>query len=241
MPGALTDERNTVMWLMLMAGALFLGTHLGLSSTPLRGKLTATLGERGYLGLYSVLALGTLSYLIWLYGELPRYDYFWLPDPGLYLVPKLVMPVALILLVGGFMVKNPTNVGAERLLTEAEGGDDLARGVTRITRHPFQWGVILWGLSHLAANGDSISVVFFGTFILLSGSGSVLMDKKKARTLGDAWLPYLNKTSNVPFAAIISGRNRLAINELWLPIVVGVGLHVAVFWGHEWVAGVRIL
>jgi hypothetical protein len=37
------------MALMLVASLLFLGTHLGISSTGLRGRLVGMLGERGYL------------------------------------------------------------------------------------------------------------------------------------------------------------------------------------------------
>jgi uncharacterized membrane protein len=228
------------MWLIGFAGLLFLGTHFGLSSTSLRRTLVARLGERGFLAIFSLFALVTLSYLIWLYGELPRYDYFWLPSPELYLVPKIVMPIALILAVGGFMVPNPTNVGAEKLLTQPAEGD-IARGVTRITRHPFQWGVVLWASSHLIANGDSISVMFFATFLLLSGFGTVLMDRKKSATLGDDWISYRDQTSNLPFAAIFSGRNRLVVSELWLPVAVGLAVYVLLFWGHAWVAGVRIV
>lgn len=232
---------------MIFASVLFLGTHLGLSSTGARPALVARLGEGGYLALYSVLALATLSYLIWLYGNVPRFDYLWLPNPSLYLVPKVVMPVALILLVGGFMVKNPTNVGADGMLTAAaegpedEAGQALARGVTRITRHPFQWAVVLWAASHLVANGDTVSVVFFSTFLILSGLGAVLIDRKKAAKLGAAWEPYASQTSNVPFGAILSGRNRLVLSELWLPTVVGIGAHVGAYYGHEWLAGVRIV
>jgi uncharacterized membrane protein len=229
------------MELMILAGLLFIGTHLGISSTGARGALVAKIGARGYLGLFSVLALATISYLIWLYGQMPRTDYLWLPNPTLYLVPKLVMPVALILLVGGFMVKNPTNVGAEGMLQEPGPKDDLAHGVTRITRHPFQWAVILWSLSHLAANGDAVSVVFFSSFLVLSGAGSVLLDRKKAAALGDAWEPYARQTSNVPFAAIIQGRNQLVARELILPVIVGLAAYVLLFWGHQWVAGVRII
>ncbi len=226
---------------MMLASVLFLGTHLGISSTGARPALVGRLGEGGYLVLYSVLALATLSYLIWLYGNLPRYDYLWLPNPSLYLVPKVVMPVALILLVGGFMVKNPTNVGADGMLTAADADQELARGVTRITRHPFQWGVVLWAVSHLFANGDTVSVVFFSTFLILSGLGTVLIDRKKAAKLGDAWTPYAQQTSNVPFGAILSGRNRLVLSELWLPVVVGVAVNVGAYYGHEWLAGVRIV
>ncbi len=225
---------------MVVAGALFLGAHLGISSTRLRGRLVARIGEGAYLGLYSVLAVVTLVYLIWLYGELPRQPYLWLPSPGLYLVAKLVMPVAMVLFVGGFMVPNPTNVGQEKLLRDA-AEPDLARGVTRITRHPFQWSVILWAASHMLANGDAVSVVFFLTFLLLSGIGSALLDRKKAASLGESWAPYAARTSNVPFVAILSGRNRLVMGELWLPLAAGLVVYAGVFWGHEWLSGVRIL
>ena len=57
------------MWQMLFAGALFVGAHLGVSSTPLRAKLVGAVGERGYLGIYSLLALATIGYLIWIYGD----------------------------------------------------------------------------------------------------------------------------------------------------------------------------
>lgn len=225
---------------MLLASLLFLGTHLGISSTGMRPRLVAMLGERGYLVVYSLLAVATLGLLIWLYGDQPRYDYFWGPSPELYFVAKLVMPVALIFALGGFLAKNPTNVGMEGMLADPEAGADLARGVTRITRHPFQWGVALWAVAHLIANGDSVSVVFFATFGLLALLGSVAIDRKKAAALGDAWRPYAERTSNLPFLAILQGRNRLVLGELWLPVVVGLAGYVLFFWGHEWVGGVRI-
>ena len=80
------------------------------------------------------------------------------------------MPLSLVLVVGGFFAKNPTNVGMAGLL---EGGadPDFARGLTRITRHPFQWGVVVWAFAHLLANGDRVSVVFFSTFALLGLTG----------------------------------------------------------------------
>lgn len=225
---------------MLFAAVLFLATHLGLSSTSLRDRLVGSLGERGYLAAYSLLALVTLGYMIWLYGALPRYDYFWLPDPGAYLVPKLVMPLAMILLLGGFMAPNPTAVGmAERL----RGADphSMTRGITRITRHPFQWAVVLWAGSHLIANGDRVSVVMFGAFGLLGLLGGVLIDRKKARQLGSDWQTYARITSNVPFAAILAGHNRLAPREQLAPVAVGLVGYAAVYWAHPFIAGVRLL
>src|SRR5210317_724705 len=106
------------MWLMLGAAGLFVVGHLGVSSTSLRATLVDALGERGYLGVFSLLAFATLGLLIWTYGEVPRHQYLWALDPNLYLVPKVIMPVALVLAVGGFMVKNPTAVGMEATLAD---------------------------------------------------------------------------------------------------------------------------
>ena len=69
---------------ILFASVLFLVTHLGISSTPLRGSLVGVLTERGFLGVYSLVALATLVYLIMVYGDATRYDYLWSPDPNLY-------------------------------------------------------------------------------------------------------------------------------------------------------------
>jgi uncharacterized membrane protein len=236
----LGNEQEIDMALMVLAALLFLGTHLGVSSTSLRGRLVDVLGEGGYLLAYSLIAAVTLGYLIWVYGALPRHDYLWLPTPALYQVPKVLMPLAMILLVGGFMVRNPTAVGQESALRGAVESDALARGVTRITRHPFQWSVALWAAAHLVANGDRVSVVFFGTFLVLGLAGGVLIDRKKVRKLGADWEPYARATSNVPFAAIVTGRNRLAPRELVLPVLVGLAFYVLAYWLHPWLSGVRI-
>jgi len=227
------------MWPMLLASVVFLGTHLGISSTPLRGRMVGALGDRGYLVAYSLIAAATLGYLIWMYGTLPRYDYFWQPSPELYTVSKVLMPLATILLLGGFLVKNPTAVGMEGTLRGADP-EQLTRGLTRITRHPFQWAVVLWAVAHLMANGDRVSVVFFGTFLILGLAGGPLIDRKKAQQLGADWEPFARVTSNVPFGAIVSGNNRLAVKELIAPVVVGLVGYVVLFLAHPWIAGVRL-
>ena len=222
----------------------------GLSSTGLRGQLVRVLGERGYLVLYSLIALATLSYLIWLYSALPRYEYFWMPSPLAYQVAKLIMPVALILALGGLLVKNSGRSGSEAGVAERDDAE-MVRGVFRITRHPFQWAVLLWAAAHLIANGDTISVVFFGTFVLLAAAGPLLIDRKlidrklidrkKAVLPGSRWQAYMAVTSNVPFLAIVQGRNSLKLKELWLPVLIGLLAYGVLLWRHQWVSGVRIL
>lgn len=228
------------MGALLIAALVLLVTHLGISGTALRGQLVSRIGEQAYLGVYSVITLASMGYFIWLYSELPRLDYLWFPDPVLYWVPKILMVIACVLMVGGFMVKNPTSVGQEGALESPESVTAAATGVNRITRHPFQWSVILWGASHLVANGDTVSVVFFTAFVLLSGIGSLSLDAKKQATLGDAFTPFAALTSNLPFGAILAGRNKLVLGELVLPLLVGVALYLAFYFGHEWLSGVGI-
>jgi uncharacterized membrane protein len=224
---------------LLPAALLFVATHLGISSTRLRPMMVAVLGERGYLVFFSTVSLATLGGLIWLYNNLPRYEYVWLPSPELYLSARIVMPFALFLIAGAFLVRNPTAVGGRALLRQAHPAG-LARGVTRITRHPFQWGVLIWATAHVAANGDVQSVVFFSTFAVVAGLGTLLLDRKAAAG-GGGWRDYAAVTSNVPFVAILRRRNRLVLGELWLPALLALVLYVALTFGHPWVSGVRIV
>jgi len=224
---------------MMIAALVWVVTHLGISSTPLRPLLVNALGERGYLGVYSLVAAGALTFLIWTYTSVPRFDYLWMPNPDLYWVAKLTMPLAFILLLGGFMVRNPTNVGMS--IDSPEQAREMARGVTRITRHPLQWAVILWAVGHIVANGDTVSVLFFGAFLVLSLAGSFLMDRKKAAAMGEGWQAYAAVTSNIPFAAILSGRTRLEIKELALPALVGLAAHVLASYFHESYTGAVII
>src|SRR4029079_8168717 len=104
------------MGMLVTATLVFLLTHF-IPSTPLRPRLVAALGEGRYRGLYVLVACVTLGWMIRAYAHAPAQDLLW---PPLRHVPLLVMPFALILVVGGLVRMNPTAVGAERLLKEAE-------------------------------------------------------------------------------------------------------------------------
>jgi len=222
-----------------LAALIWVVTHLGISSTRVRGMLVGAIGEQRYLAVYSLVAAAALVYLVWVYTQVPRFDYLWMPDPDLYWLTKVTMPIAFVLLIGGFMVKNPTNVGMT--IEDPRQAADMARGVTRITRHPLQWAIVLWALGHIVANGDTVSIVFFSAFGVLSLAGSFLMDQKKAATMGDGWTAYAATTSNVPFVAILAGRNKFDVKELALPVLLGLLVHVAASYFHESYTGALII
>src|SRR5688572_14115055 len=183
--------------MLAVATALFLATHF-VSSTPLRPKLVAAMGEWPYRGPYSLVAFVTLGFMIWGYAGAPR-EPLW---AGTREIPYVLMPVAFVLIVCGYW-RNPTMVGADKLLKS----EDPARGLIRITRHPLMWGVMLWAVAHMLARGDLKSLVFFGAFVALAAVGTLAMDRRK-RSNPD-WPRFAAVTSHIPLVAIAQGRNRL--------------------------------
>lgn len=218
---------------LVFASAAFLATHF-VSSTPLRGRLIAAVGEKAYLGLYSVVAAAALGWMIYTYYRAPYAGLWYVP--WLRYAPLAIMPFALVLIVCGLLTRNPTMVGQERLL---ESGN-AARGILRVTRHPFMWGVALWAASHVLARGDAAAALFFGTFLALALGGTALADRRKARALGERWRRFAAATSHVPFAAVAAGRNRFAPGEIgWARPALGIALYVALIFLHPVIFGAR--
>lgn len=222
---------------VLIIGALaFLVTHLGVSSTPLRAALVGKLGLGPYLGLYSVVSAGTLGLLIYGYIGAPHTDFLWLPGKVSFAVAKVIMPFALIFLLSGLMSRNPTSVGQDAAVR-----GELS-GIFRIVRHPVQWGFALWAIAHLVANPDLASLVFFGTFVLVSMVGMAGMDAKRRSREEPEWQEFYATTSYFPLFALASGRTRLGLADLnWMAISIGVILYVLVYAFHDWVSGVALM
>ncbi len=141
--------------------------------------------------------------IVWLSRAYGQAEYFqlWGKPQALRPVALIVMVVAFFFVVLAFTTPNPTSVGGGALLTEKEP----AKGIQRITRHPFLWGVALWSFTHLALNGDLASVVFFGSFLILAVGGPFSIDLKQKKAFGDPWNRFAALTSNVPFMAIVEG------------------------------------
>ncbi len=194
------------MFNLIAASAYFLLIHFGISGTRLRDALAARLGESPYRGAFALASLIGLVWMIYGYRRAPTVD-LWGQLLGL-------RPLAAFLFVViGLATPSPTRVGMESKLAE---GTDLARGIVRITRHPFLWGVALWALVHLIVNGDLASFILFGSLLLLALGGTVAIDAKRRRKFAGGWAQFAQTTSSVPFAAILSGRNSMvsALGEI---------------------------
>jgi uncharacterized membrane protein len=195
------------MILLIAASATFLGIHLLISGTRLRDAIVARIGEKPYLGLFSVSSLGAVILLCIAYNHAyvsadnrVVYDL----GQGLRNLAIPVIGIAFALALPGVMMGNPTNAKQETA---------AVRGVLRITRHPFLWGTAIWAGYHLLATITLASVIFFGTFLVLALFGTRAIDAKCRRRRGAEWQAIAYQTSNLPFAAILAGRNRFVARE----------------------------
>jgi uncharacterized membrane protein len=203
----------------LVLASLFLPlSHFLISSTPLRAMLVNLLGERRYSLGYSLLAVAALVWLIIAYRSAPGLP-LWDTPPWLDLALVPVIVASGVLVLAGLTTPNPVIVRSGALFDRP----DIVRGVLRVSRNPFFWGAGLFSIAHMIILGDVASLLTFGSIGFLGIAGASILDSKKARQHGRAWDAFAAVTSNIPFLAIIQGRQQLELREIGLwRIVLGV-------------------
>jgi uncharacterized membrane protein len=212
---------------LALAAFLWFAIHAFVAGSELRWRLSRHLGELGFRAFFSLLSAASLLFLIRAYQKASFYPLWFAPRP-IHWLPLAVMPFALVLIVGAFSVPNPTLIGAERVLERT----DAARGVLRITRHPFLWGVALWSGAHLLVTGHVAAILFFGSLCATALRGTGSIDEKRQRTNTAEFARYSAVTSNVPFGAVILGKNRLVWSELWVPALIAMLLMAVILRLH---------
>jgi len=219
---------------LFFAIAAFVGSHFLLSWPPVRDRLVGALGERPFLILYSAVSVVFLAWAIAAYRAAPFVPLWEFGQAGRYLAVTL-MPLALVLAVVGLTTPNPTVVGGERF----GDANRAVRGIVTITRHPFLWGVTLWAIAHLAANGDAAATILFAGMLVLALGGMAAIDHKRARRMGDAWRAIAARTSAIPFAAAAAGRVKVDWKGIgaWR-VAAGVVVYAILLFSHGWLFGV---
>lgn len=226
---------------LIAAAVFFVLLHLLVSGTRARDAIVTMIGQGPYMGLFSLASVAGLAWLGIAFAHARTESWnlgYWDATPATRWAQLAMQLVASLLIVTGLATPNPTSVRQEGVLDRA----DPVRGVLRITRHPFLWGVAVWAAGHLLVNGDRAGILLFVSMLALAMFGTASIDAKRRRALGAKWDAFAARTSNLPFAAIAGGRQRLAVGEIgpWrlaLALLAWGALTVA----HPLLFGVRAL
>ncbi len=218
-----------------LAAIAFVGSHF-LLSHPLHAPIVGAVGERGFLGLYSLVAFATLGWLVFAYRAAPMTPMLWPVGDGLWAVATVVMLVASVLLVGSLIGNPALPGGSAPAAVPAE-----ARGVFAITRHPMMWAFALWAGCHALVYPTDGNLVLVAAIAVLALVGAALQDRKKERLQPDTWRQWEARTSYWPFAAIAAGRARFGGFRPH-DLAGGAVIWLAATWAHQplagWAAGV---
>jgi uncharacterized membrane protein len=215
-----------ILILIVVFSALFVATHLGLSHGAVRTNLVAKLGQwpfRGFYSLVSFLTLGPAAVLWWQNRHLGPLLWEFNPwvERGVALV-LMLLAIELIVL----MLANPSPASMMP-------GNNEPRGILRVTRHPMNIGLALFGLAHLVANGAVGDIAFFSSFVIVGIAGPYHMDARLKKERGEGFANFCRQTSVMPFVAIIGNRTTFRADEISFPLfVIGIIVYVALVVFH---------
>ncbi|NNL67294.1 MAG: hypothetical protein HKP30_13685 [Myxococcales bacterium] len=204
----------------------FAGSHVLLSSRALRPRITGRIGERAFLGLYSLLSLALFVPLVSIYLD-HRHEgaFLWTVSmtPVVTWLVYALMTVGILLVVAGLVAPAPTSLLGER-------GAPPVHGMVRITRHPLIMGFGWIGLVHLIPNASPTDVAFFAGLPAFAVLGCRHQEQRMRESRGPEFAAFLAATPFLPF----TGRETLrGLRELpaWLWIVA-VAASAAIRWAH---------
>lgn len=224
---------------------LFGGSHVGLAAV--RARLVPRLGELGFTAFFYLVASASFAALVTYYAA-HRFQ----GAPGLALgsIPALRWSLMGVAALG--IALNVPGLTTYPRLPSALFAQPIrpARGIEKITRHPFFAGTGLFALAHALLATRLVGFVFFGGLVLLVAVGAWHQDRKLLARRGAPYAEYLASTSAVPFAAVLSGRQRLTRRDLPIgTLALGLGLALALRQWHDrlfanrgaWIVGVFLV
>ncbi|TKY47785.1 15-cis-zeta-carotene isomerase [Spatholobus suberectus] len=197
----LSDSHEVVMLILIL---IFASVHSGLAS--LRNTGEKLIGERPYRVLFAGISL-PLAVTTVVYFINHRYDGLQLWQfqnaPGIHQLVWLSNFISFFLLYPStFNLLEVAAVDKPKLhLWET--------GVIRITRHPQMVGQVIWCLAHTVWIGNSVAVAASIGLIAHHLFGVWNGDRRLAIRYGKDFELVKSRTSIVPFAAILDGRQKL--------------------------------
>src|SRR5208337_3427356 len=143
---------EVAMPLLIVAALVWIAIHLGLAGTMLRDAVVGRIGEGPFRGVFSLLSIVALVFLVRAWSAAAT-TLLWVAPDWLRWLLVLAMLPAFVLFVASVSGRNPTMVGP------SDGGAQPPRGVIRVTRHPMLWSFAIWAGVHIVGDGDTAAIV----------------------------------------------------------------------------------
>ncbi|KAL2470173.1 15-cis-zeta-carotene isomerase [Abeliophyllum distichum] len=224
----ISDSPEVVMLILIFIFGIF---HSGLAS--LRDIGEKLIGERAFRVLFAgtavPLALSTVVYFI-----NHRYDGVQLWQlQGVPALHELVWFSNFI----SFLFLYPSTFNLLEVAAVEKPKMHLwETGIMRITRHPQMVGQVIWCMAHTVWIGNSVAVAASVGLIAHHLFGVWNGDRRLAIRYGEAFQVVKERTSVVPFAAILDGRQKLPKDYykefLRLPYLTITALTIGAYLAH---------
>ncbi|XP_004502273.1 15-cis-zeta-carotene isomerase, chloroplastic-like [Cicer arietinum] len=197
----LSDSHEVVMLTLILIFAIF---HSGMASFRNTGE--KLIGERAFRVLFAGISL-PLAVTTIVYFINHRYDGLQLwhlnTTPGIHQLVWLSNFVS-------FFFLYPSTFNLLEIAAVHKPKIHLwETGIIRITRHPQMVGQVIWCLAHTVWIGNSVAVAASIGLIAHHLFGAWNGDRRLAIKHGEDFEIIKRRTSIVPFAAILDGRQRL--------------------------------
>ncbi|KAG0565821.1 hypothetical protein KC19_7G016300 [Ceratodon purpureus] len=225
---SLSSSHEVVMLIILFTFAL---VHSGLAS--LRGAGEKLIGERAYRVIYAATSL-PLAVSAVVYFMNHRCDGMQLWDVrSVFGVHELVWAMSFI----SFFFLYPSTFNLLEVAAVDEPKVHMwETGIMRITRHPQMVGQFLWCFAHTLWIGNSFTVTTSLGLLAHHLFGVWHGDKRLSDRHGEAYRILKERTSILPFAAILDGRQKLPRDYykefLRVPYLVIACLTIAAYWSQ---------
>lgn len=206
---------------LMLATVLFSLIHSGLAS--LRPIITPYITERLYRVIFALASIPSAVALITFF-VIHRYDGHQLFPISLQSIPS-THSIVYILTMFAFLFLYPATFNLlEVAAVQKPTFKFYEKGITRICRHPQLVGQFLWGVSHTLWIGSSFSLITAISLVAYHCFGVWNGDRRLYQVYGNDWIEYSNRTSILPFAAIVTGKQDFKVKEFLVPAYVGVVL-----------------
>ncbi len=221
-------------WIILGLLLGFAIAHSGLAALRPWGE--SKIGARLYRVLFALVSIPFATILI-IYFFNHRYDGIQLWQvQGITGIKPLVWTLSLI----SFIFLYPATFNLLEIAAVAKPQVHLYEtGIIRISRHPQMVGQVIWCFAHTLWIGTSFTVVTSLGLIAHHLFAVWHGDRRLQQKYGAAFTKVKQRTSVIPFVAIIDGRQTLKLREFLRPAYGGVlGFVFLLWWGHPWLMSV---